>query len=174
MEPYHVGLFAGFNLEKERCLQDLAIALEYWLAGGRDDKSKEMEKLTQVQERTIGHLAQTMSRSPLLDELLTPLLQAPRTGRSNELVAAGKDLIDYAIPGIELPGTSAYNDAVIAWQNLWPMPPRVSNIRNYAAPMPKNTAKLVYGKRRREDTHEVDKFNVSGIEFFSPHDSFLG
>lgn len=166
MEPYNYGLFAGFNLEKERCLQNLAIALEYWLAGGRDDKSKEMEKLTQVQERTIGHLAQTMSQSPLLGELLTRLLQAFRSGRSNELVAAGKDLIDYAIPGIEQPGTSAYNDAVVAWQNRWPMPPRVNALRNYGAPMQKDAIKLVYGKRRREDTCEVDKSNVSGIDFF--------
>ena len=167
MEPYHVSLFAGFNLEKERCLQDLAIALEYWLAGGRDDKSEEMEKLTQVQERTIGHLARTMSRSPLLNELLTLLLQTRRTGRSDELVAAGKDLIDYAIPGIELPGTSAYNDAVIAWQNRWPMPPRVNAIRNYAAPIQNNTVNLVYGKRGREDMGEIIKMNVSGFDSFS-------
>jgi hypothetical protein len=29
------------------------------------------------------------------------LLKARRTGRSTELTAAGKDSIDYAIPGIE-------------------------------------------------------------------------
>ncbi len=166
MESYKSGLFTGFDLEKEHCLQDLAIALEYWLAGGRDDKSKEMEKLTQVQQRTIGNLAQTTNQSPLLMELLTPLLQARRTGRSNELLAAGKDLIDYAIPGIEQLGTSAYKDAVVAWQNRWPMPPRVNNLRNYAALMQKNPFKLVHGKRTREDTREVSKMNVSCINFF--------
>jgi hypothetical protein len=172
MEPYNFGLFAGFNLEEERCLRDLAIALEYWLAGGRDGKSKELEKLTEVQDRTIGNLAQTMGQSALLRELLTPLLQAPRTGMSNELMAAGKVLIDYAIPGIEQPGTSAYNDAVIAWQNRWPMPPRVNDLRSYATPMQVNTGKLVYGKRRREDTREVSKMNVSWIDFFPV--SFVG
>lgn len=172
MEPYNFGLFAGFNLEEERCLLDLAIALEYWLAGGRDDKSKELKQLTQIQQKTIGNLAQIMSQSPLLRELLMPLLEAVRRGSSNELVAAGKDLIDYAIPGFEQLGTSAYNDAIVAWENRWPMPPRVNDLRNYAAPMQINTGGLIYGKRRRENTHEVIKMNVSCIDFFSV--SFLG
>jgi hypothetical protein len=42
------------------------------------------------------------------------LLQARRTGRSTELMAAGKDLIDYAIPGIEQPGTSAYKAGLLS------------------------------------------------------------
>jgi hypothetical protein len=133
-----------------------------WLAG-------EMTRVKRWKSSPKSRKEQIMSQSLLLGELLTRLLQAFRTGRSNELAAAGKDLIDYAIPGIEQPGTSAYNDAVVAWQTRWPMPPRVNALRNYAAPMQKNTVKLVYGKRRREDTREVDKLNVSGIGFPPSH-----
>jgi hypothetical protein len=64
VQPF--GLFAGFELESEHSLRILATALEYWLAGGRDDQSEEMKRLTQVQEKTIWMLSHGIDKSPLL------------------------------------------------------------------------------------------------------------
>jgi len=118
------GLFAGFDLTKYRHLQNLANALEYWLAGGRDDRSKEMKKLTQLQQGAISNIAYRMDNSPLLKEIITPILHVPRDGGRTappELLAAGKDLVDYAITSAWHPRAHAYQDALYAWQNRWPL-----------------------------------------------------
>ncbi|KAE9369337.1 hypothetical protein N431DRAFT_510896 [Stipitochalara longipes BDJ] len=121
-----IGLFGGFDLEKYRHLQYLATALEYWLGGGRDEQSTEMKRLTQLQKATIGNIAYRMVNSPLLTEIITPILHVPRNGGFNappELLAAGKDLMDYAIPGAWHPRAHAYQDALSAWKNRWPFQP---------------------------------------------------
>ena len=119
-----IGLFGGFNLGKYRHLQDLANALEYWLAGGRDEQSKEWKRLTQRQACSVKDIPYRMERSPLLKEIITPFLHAPRDGGRTappELLAAGKDLKDYAIELALYPGHPRYQDAVAAWRNRWPL-----------------------------------------------------
>lgn len=118
------GLFAGFDLRNGNSLRKLAIALEYWLAGGRDDNSVELKKLTQLEQATIGTIALRITNNPLLTQIVTPLLQAPRLGghcQSPDLLAAGRDLIDYAVPAAEQPDAAAYQDALAAWENRWPL-----------------------------------------------------
>lgn len=115
------GLFAGFDLENNHCLRELAIALEYWLAGGRDrQKSKQMKELSPLQKSTVEMIAQRMTNSPLLTDIITPFLQAPRFG-GNHFLTAARDLADYAIPLAEEPRAAAYQDALAAWQNRWPL-----------------------------------------------------
>jgi hypothetical protein len=114
------GLFAGFDLENNKSSRDLATGLEYWLGGGRDDHGVELKKLTHLQQATIGMVAQRMANSPLLTQIITLFLRAPRLrgrNKSLELLAAGRDLRDYAIPGSEEPRAAAYQDTLTAWEN---------------------------------------------------------
>jgi hypothetical protein len=148
------GLFAGFELESKHSLRRLAIALDYWLAGARDNQSEELRKLTQLQERTIGMLAHGMAISPLLRRLVAPLLKAPRGGKGDKLLVAGRELIDYAVPGVEQPGIAAYQDALSAWQNRWPLQPRDNALHNYAA-LTRNTMAAIADEEDRRDTLDV-------------------
>jgi len=160
-------IFAGFDLEKYRHLQDLANGLEYWLAGGRDENSKPMKRLTQRQANSIKDIPYRMERSPLLTEIITPLLHAPRNGGRNapqELLAAGKDIEDYAIVGAYNPGTGHYQDALLAWKNRWPVQrvgylhPRHKEMAEEAVQFSKAQAE----RRKREA--EYEKLYPGGIE----------
>jgi len=115
------GLFAGFDLENNLSLRELAIALQYWLAGGRDRiKSREMRRLSRLQQSTVEMIAQRMAHSPLLTDIVTSFLQAPHIG-STQLLSAARDLADYAVPQAEEPRTAAYQEALAAWENRLPL-----------------------------------------------------
>jgi hypothetical protein len=74
-------LFAGFDLENNVSVRELATGLDYWLAGDRDpSKSREMKTLSPCQQSTIAMIAQRMVHSSLLTEIVTPFLQASRIG----------------------------------------------------------------------------------------------
>jgi hypothetical protein len=131
------GLFAGFDLENYGSLRKLAIALQYWIRGGRNYRGAALGHLTKLQQGTVEMLGQRMANNPLLTQIIMQFLQAPRPGgryQSPVLLAAGRDLRDYAIPASTESRATAYQDATIAWQKRSPLqPPGVHTLDNHAA-----------------------------------------
>jgi hypothetical protein len=111
------GLFAGFDLENNASLRELATGLDYWLTGGRNpSKSREMKALSPCQQSTIAMIAQRMAHSPLLTEIVTPFLHASHI-RGTQFLEAARDLAIYAVPQAEEPRAAAYQEALMAWKN---------------------------------------------------------
>jgi hypothetical protein len=104
------GLFGGFDLEDATSLRQLSSALEYWVGGGRDHSDIHIKDLTTHQRSGVEMINQRMDHSPLLKEIITPFLSVPRL-EDHLLVTAGRDLIDFAVPGTYEPRSAAYVDA---------------------------------------------------------------
>jgi hypothetical protein len=68
---------------------------------------------------------------------------------------AGKDLVDCAVPGVEEPGTAAYQDALLAWQNRWPLQPKNMVAHSFAALTHSTLSAIASEERRRETTREA-------------------
>jgi hypothetical protein len=99
MAPPAASLFGYFDLKNANSLRRLAIALEYWLANGRDRENTALSSLSPLQEGNIEYAVQQMQVSPLLMEVVTPLINAPRTGNAG-LLAAGRDIEAYVAAAI--------------------------------------------------------------------------
>jgi hypothetical protein len=163
------GLFAGFDLENNHCLQELAIALEYWLAGGRDrHDGQKMKELSPLQKSTVEMIAQKMAHSPLLTEIITPFLQVPRFGGTQFLTAA-RDLADYAIPQAEEPRAAEYRDALAAWQNRRPLRMANSVLPDHEARTKAALKEAALAKRRRVAARGVVVDDVSEPNSMAQH-----
>jgi hypothetical protein len=115
------GLFGGFDLEDATSLCQLSSALDYWVSGGRDLNNDHIKDLTTHQRSGVEMIKQRMDHSPLLKEIITPFLSVPRL-EDSLLVTAGRDLIDFAVPGTYEPRSAVYIDAETAWCNRKPLP----------------------------------------------------
>jgi hypothetical protein len=115
------GLFGGFDLEDATYLRQLSSALDYWVSGGRDLSNVRIKDLTTHQRSGVEMINQRMEHSPLLKEIITPFLSVPRLENSL-LVTAGRDLIDFAVPGAYEPRSTAYAEVDTAWRNRKPLP----------------------------------------------------
>jgi hypothetical protein len=125
------GYFAGFDLEDVKSLRKLKEAMQFWILGGTKSDSPQLRNLDSRQRTSIEITAQTMERSPLLRQIITQeLLMAPRD--RNLILAAGKNLEDYAVPQAENPGSAAYNEAEAAYTTRQPLPPPAAFMRGQA------------------------------------------
>jgi hypothetical protein len=113
------GLFGGFDLKDANSLRQLSSALDYWVAGGRDLNHVHIKALTTHQRSGVEMINQRMDHSPLLKEIITRFLSVPRL-EDPLLVTAGRDLIDFAVPGTYEPRSADYADAETSWRNRKP------------------------------------------------------
>jgi hypothetical protein len=169
------GLFAGYDLESYSSLRKLAIALQYWIHGGRNYSGAELGHLTKLQQDTVEMLGQRMANNPLLAQIIMRFLQAPRPGgryQSPVLLAAGRDLRDYAVPGSAEPRAAAYQDATIAWQKRSPLqPPDVHTLANHAALYEQTQRVIAYEERMQTRGVVID--DVSTSSFVSAHSMLI-
>jgi hypothetical protein len=159
------GLFVGFDLENNISLRELATALKYWLSGGRDRyKSPEMKELSPLEQSTVEKIAQRMANSPLLTDIITPFVQAPRMGGAKFLTAA-RDLAEYAVPEAEEPRAAAYQNALAAWQNRFLL--RVGNnvLPNPQAQTPTTMTEAMKNGRPRVAARSIVEDDVSNQSY---------
>jgi hypothetical protein len=114
------GLFGGFDLKNPNSLRRLAIALEYRLADDRDRDNASLAFLSPLQQVSIDMTVQRIQHSPLLREIVTPFLNAPRVGNSS-LLAPARDLEAYVTPQTHEPNVPSYSRALEAWRNRRPL-----------------------------------------------------
>jgi hypothetical protein len=161
------GLFAGYDLESYGSLRKLAIALQYWISGGRNYRGAELGRLTKLQQGTVEMLDQRMANNPLLTQIIMRFLQAPRPGgryQSPVLLATGRDLRDYAIPAATETRAAGYQDATIAWQERSPLqPPGVHTLPNHAALHELTQRAVVYEGRMRTRGVVIDDVGTTNF-----------
>lgn len=115
------GLFAGFDLADAGSLRCLAVGVEYWRNGGRNFNTVHfLKNLTKAQGSTIQMINYRMENSPLLAEIIDAFLSKPRIGREH-LLAAGRDLRDYANYASLEPKMQDYQIALKVWNDKVPM-----------------------------------------------------
>lgn len=141
MAPPGASIFGGFDLKNPNSLRRLAVALEYRLADGRDQSNAALSSLSPLQQATIDTAIQQMQLSPLLMEIVTPFLNAPRVGNAG-LLAAGRNLEAYAVPQAYEPNAPEHANALAAWQTRQPLTATDTAVANHGEALTGTTTSI--------------------------------
>jgi hypothetical protein len=102
-------------------------------------------------------ISQRIEHSPLLKEIIIPFLAASEL-EDPLLITAGRNLVDFAVPGAYEPRSAAYAEAETAWRNRKPLP-MPPNINPHHPTVVQATLRESEERERRRNEASADVVN---------------